>query len=108
MPLTTYTRVAAVSDLKDRSMMSVNAEGEAILLALIDGNYYAINNVCTQFFTYLTDGELYPDTCEVQCPLHDSRFHLETGEVSEPPADVPEEVYDVKIEGDDILIGPRD
>ena len=108
MPLTTFTRVAAVSDLKDRSMMSVSAEGEAILLARIDDNYYAINNVCTHFFTYLTDGELYPDTCEVQCPLHDSRFHLETGEVSEPPADVPEEVYAVKIDGDDILIGPKD
>jgi nitrite reductase/ring-hydroxylating ferredoxin subunit len=106
--LTTYTRVAGTGDLKDGSMLNVSAEGEAICLARLGDKYYAINNVCTHFFTYLTDGELYPDTCEVQCPLHDSRFNLETGEASEPPADVPEEVYNVKIEGDDILVGPKE
>jgi nitrite reductase/ring-hydroxylating ferredoxin subunit len=104
--LSTFSKVATVGEVGDGQMTSVSPEGEAVLLARIGEDYFAINNVCTHFFTLLTDGEIFPDTCEVQCPLHDSRFNLKTGDPTEPPAEDPEEVYAVKVDGDDILIGP--
>lgn len=105
--LTQFTKVATVDQLADDSMLAVQAEGEQVLVAKCKGEYHAINNVCSHFYTLLTNGDLYPDECEVQCPLHDSRFNLKTGEPTEIPAEDPVEVYAVKIEGDDILVGPK-
>jgi len=105
--LSVFTKVAAVGDLADGEMKDVETEGEAVLLAHVGDRYYAISNICSHFYTYLTEGWLYPDECAVQCPLHESKFDLRTGEPTEPPADIPVDTYEVRIDGDDILVGPR-
>ena len=38
------------------------------------------------------------------CPLHYATFDARTGHAMEPPADEPLKVYEVKIEGEDILV----
>ena len=40
------------------------------------------------------------------CPLHEACFDLRTGEASAGPAKTPVKVHAVRIEGDDILLGP--
>jgi nitrite reductase/ring-hydroxylating ferredoxin subunit len=105
--LSKFTKVATTSDLADGQMMAVDAEGEEILLARIGDNYYAINNICSHAAAWLDQGDLLPSTCEVQCPLHEGRFDLRTGEPTNEPADTPVEAYTVKVEGTDILVGPR-
>jgi nitrite reductase/ring-hydroxylating ferredoxin subunit len=102
-----FAKVAKIGDLKDGGMVAVTANGEDVLLALIGGEYFAIGNRCTHFEACLTDGYLLTDTCEVQCPLHDSRFSLRSGAPNEPPADEPVLTYAVKIVGDDILVAPN-
>jgi 3-phenylpropionate/trans-cinnamate dioxygenase ferredoxin subunit len=42
----------------------------------------------------------------VECPLHGSVFSAESGEVLSPPADQPLTVYSVRVEGNDVLVGP--
>jgi nitrite reductase/ring-hydroxylating ferredoxin subunit len=42
----------------------------------------------------------------LQCSCHGSQFDVRTGEVVSPPADEPLTRYTVRIEGDDILVGP--
>ena len=108
MPLTEWTKVATTGELPDGEMIGVEAGGLEICLAQINGKYYAINNICTHFYTWLSSGELFPEKLEVQCPLHDSKFSFETGEPHQAPADKPVEVYSVKVEGDDILVGPKE
>jgi 3-phenylpropionate/trans-cinnamate dioxygenase ferredoxin subunit len=51
-----------------------------------DGAVYAIDDTCTHQDASLADG--WVEGCEVECPLHASRFDLRTGEVDEPPAKV--------------------
>ncbi|MGH7907252.1 MAG: Rieske 2Fe-2S domain-containing protein, partial [Candidatus Binataceae bacterium] len=71
------------------------------------GEYYAINNLCSHQGGWLDQGELLADTCEVMCPLHDGSFDLKTGEATSLPCKDPVTAYAVRVEGDDILLGPR-
>jgi 3-phenylpropionate/trans-cinnamate dioxygenase ferredoxin subunit len=91
-----FISVAAVADIDDGQMIALEVDGEEILLAQIGEEYFAINNVCSHFRAFLTDGELHAETCEVQCPLHDSCFNLRTGIPKDLPADEPVAVYAVR------------
>src|SRR5438046_178010 len=62
-------------------------------------DFFAIDNVCKHSFTYLTDGWLIPEARTVQCPLHESCFDLATGESTPPPAEVPVNTYEIRLEG---------
>ena len=104
--LNDFVRVAGVDEVPEGSMLGVEAEGEDICIARIGGELYAINNICTHMYTWLDSGELFAATREVQCPLHESRFSFETGLPTTPPAETPVQTYAVRVEGDDILIGP--
>mgnify|MGYP001325408035 CR=1 FL=1 len=102
--LRNFVRVAKVGDLSNNEMIAVNAEGHDILLARVEDNYYAVSNDCTHIAMPLNQGKLMG--CEVQCPLHESRFDLRTGAALCEPAEDPLEVFAVNIIGNDILVGP--
>ena len=108
MALTEWVTVAKVGDLDDNDMMMVTAGPEEILLAQVGGCYYAIDNWCTHAGGMLDQGILHTQNVEVECPLHEGYFHLETGAARVPPAEEDAISYAVKVEGDDILIGPKD
>ena len=99
-----FVRVAATSDLSDGEIMLVEVDDERILLSNVEGGIYAIGEVCTHAEGLLSDG--YVDGAEVECPLHGSRFNLRTGENASPPAVEAVSRYEVRVEGDDILVGP--
>lgn len=102
-----FIKVATVGDVPEGGMIGVSAGDAEVLLARIDDKYYAINNICSHFHTQLSNGELHAARLEVQCPLHDSCFSLVSGEPIEPPAEDPVETYEVRVEGRDILVGPK-
>ncbi len=43
----------------------------------------------------------------MECPLHGSHFNVVDGSVRILPATKPEPAYEVKLEGDLVLVGPR-
>lgn len=98
----TFVKVANRKDIADSQMREVQVDGQRICIANIDGKYYAINNTCSHEGGPLADGKL--EGYEVECPWHQSRFDMRTGEVKAPPATEPQSVYQIKIEGDDIMI----
>ncbi|NIS29925.1 MAG: Rieske 2Fe-2S domain-containing protein, partial [Actinobacteria bacterium] len=67
--------------------------------------FHAVGDECTHEYASLSEGELQENV--VECPLHSSQFDVTTGEVQFPPADEDLPVYAVRVEGDDILVGPR-
>ena len=83
-------------------MKEVQFNSESVCIANVDGNYYAINNICTHEGGPLADGILIG--YEVECPWHQSHFDIRTGEVKSPPASEPEPRYEVKVDGENILI----
>jgi 3-phenylpropionate/trans-cinnamate dioxygenase ferredoxin subunit len=96
-------RVASVADLPDEAMKRVEAGNTPLCLAHAeDGNYYALNDVCTHEEFSLSDGELWG--MDVECPQHGSRFNLVTGKVTGLPAVIPARTYPVSVEGEDIFV----
>ena len=86
-------------------MKEVEVGGENICIVNVEGKYFAIGSVCTHEGGPLADGTL--EGYEVECPWHGSKFDVRTGEVTNPPADTPEPVYEVKVEGNNILVKKR-
>ena len=91
-----------VADLGEGSMSSVDLKGTHILVAKIGGEVSAVSGVCTHEETDLGLGFVIED--RVVCPLHLSQFDLRTGQVMNPPAEVPLKRFNVKIEGDTIFV----
>lgn len=61
-----------------------------------DGEVFAIDDTCTHQDASLADGWL--EGCEVECPLHASKFDLRTGAVDAPPAKLPVRTHQVLVE----------
>ena len=96
-------RVASVDEVPVETLKAVMADQTEICLAHADdGNFYAINDVCTHENFLLSGGELFD--LQVECPQHGSRFNLKTGAVTGLPAVVPTKVYPVTVEGTDIYV----
>ncbi len=105
--LTEFRPVMQDAELVEGTMKGVVIGDENILVARIDGTIHAINDICSHFHTHLSEGELMPELCQVQCPLHDSSFDLRTGEPNDPPAEDPVAVYGVEVRDGMIFVGPK-
>ncbi|QEV99924.1 non-heme iron oxygenase ferredoxin subunit [Microbacterium caowuchunii] len=101
----TATRVCALSELEQDTARRVEVDGVAIAVVL-DGNgeVHAIGDVCTHGDISLSDGFVEGETLE--CWAHGSAFSLRTGQPLNLPAYEPVPVFEVTIEGDDVLIDP--
>lgn len=100
-----FIKVAKVSDLKPGEKVLVEYDDEDVGVFNLDGEIYAISDVCTHDGGPLVESELEGD--QVICPRHGARFNVKTGEQT-MPAFAPVPLYDVKIEGEDILIAPKE
>jgi 3-phenylpropionate/trans-cinnamate dioxygenase ferredoxin component len=101
--------IVKVDQLPPGTMRSFPIEGKSILIANIDGNYYAIDNACTHMKGDLSKGKLEGKI--VTCPKHGSKFDVTTGECISGPKIAflkfktkNEPAYEVKIEGDSVKI----
>ena len=97
-----FIKVADAKDISPSQMKEVEVDGQKIIIANINGKYYAIGSICTHEGGPLADGTL--SGYEVECPWHGSKFDLRTGQVTNPPANEPEPAYELKVEGTQILI----
>ncbi|ALX17208.1 ferredoxin [Burkholderia cepacia JBK9] len=97
-----YRFAAKRADLVEDEPLPVTIGDERIALYLLDGNVHATHNVCTHQFALLSDGYM-EDGC-IECPLHQGRFDIRTGAAVCAPATAPVRVYDVRLEGDSIMV----
>jgi nitrite reductase/ring-hydroxylating ferredoxin subunit len=91
-----------VSDLAEGSISTVDLKGRHLLLSKVGGEVSAVSGVCTHEETDLGLGFVIED--RIVCPLHLSQFELKTGQVINPPATIPLERFNVRTEGDTILV----
>ena len=98
-----WIKVAAVSDVPEGETLAVEADNELVCLYNLGGRIYATDDICTHEEASLAEGFIEGDC--IECPLHQARFHIPTGEVRAPPADTDLRVFPVNVEGKDILVG---
>ena len=97
-----FVRVAGRGDVPAGEMLIVEVAGEEIVLANVDGQIYAFGNGCTHRGGPLGEGLLEGD--EVECPFHQGRFNVKTGEAVQEPPTEPIPTYQVQLDGDDIMV----
>ena len=94
--------VAALTDLPDGGTRTVQVEDSQILL-IRDGNtIHAIGAICPHAGAPLEQGIRNGD--RIVCPWHKATFCVRTGALLEPPAVDPLPRYDVRIDGQRILV----
>jgi nitrite reductase/ring-hydroxylating ferredoxin subunit len=82
----------------------VKVGNEEVLLVNVDGDIHACDDICTHSYASLSEGDL--SGTDIECPLHGALFNVTTGEVITPPATLALRVFQVRIDGQDILVGP--
>jgi nitrite reductase/ring-hydroxylating ferredoxin subunit len=104
-----YVRAASKSEIAVGKMKKVTWEGKEVLIANVNGSYYAVGSECTHFGGDLSEGVLEGNV--ITCPNHRAKFDVTTGKVVSPPVealsrpdieDLP--TYLVKVENQDIMI----
>lgn len=94
--------VAARSDVPDMDMVAVTVDGRDIALYDVDGEVFATNNLCTHGAARLSDGFL--EGREIECPMHQGRFDVCTGQALCEPLTQAIQTYTVKIENMRVML----
>jgi 3-phenylpropionate/trans-cinnamate dioxygenase ferredoxin component len=95
--------VANVADIAPGTTRRVVVDGQEILICNVDGNFFAIEDVCTHDGAPLDQGEL--DGKCIVCPRHGATFDVQTGEALTLPAVIPLSTYAVELKDGEILVG---
>ena len=104
-----FVEVAEVSEIPTGTMESFSAGIWQVLVANVDGKFYAINNYCSHEAVSLSQGTLKGAT--VTCPLHGAKFDVITGKCLARPKTAlfrekgkDAKVYEVKVEAGKIMV----
>lgn len=95
-------RVAKKSEIAPGAAKTVSVDGVDILLCNVQGEIYAIEDVCTHDGAPLDQGTL-EGPC-VTCARHGAQFDVTTGEAITLPAVMPVMTFPVRVEDDDIFV----
>jgi nitrite reductase/ring-hydroxylating ferredoxin subunit len=82
-----FVEIAKTSDVLPGKMKHFELAGKEILIANVDGRFYAVSDRCAHANAPLSMGKL--DGTTVVCPLHFARFDVTTGECLSPAVDAP-------------------
>jgi 3-phenylpropionate/trans-cinnamate dioxygenase ferredoxin component len=98
-----FIQVARVEDVPVNGATLVEIDNVRIALFNLEGEFYAIEDVCTHDGGPLVEGTVV-NGCEVRCPRHGARFDIRTGAALSFPAFQPTNTYQVKVEGDTVWL----
>ena len=97
-----FHKIAKTGDVAPGEVGVYEVGGHRVALCNVDGEFYAIEDVCTHDAGPLDQGELIGS--QIKCPRHGAKFDVTTGKALTLPAIKPVPKHDVKIEGDDIYV----
>jgi 3-phenylpropionate/trans-cinnamate dioxygenase ferredoxin subunit len=97
-------RVCSTTDVKPGAAARFDADGHRLCVVRIEDDWYVIGDRCSHADYSLSEGDVWDDEREIECPKHGSTFSLETGEPLSLPATKPVPVYSVRIDGDDVIV----
>ena len=102
-----FEPVALISELTEgATLQRVRSAGDAVCLVRFNGEISALSDICTHQHFSMSLGDVLGDGT-LQCAWHGARYDCRTGAVMQDPATSPLPVFQVRLEGDKILVGPR-
>jgi 3-phenylpropionate/trans-cinnamate dioxygenase ferredoxin component len=97
-------RLCGRDELAPGSARCFDVDGHRVALVRIGDDFYAIGDTCSHADFSLSEGDVWPDELEIECPKHGSTFSLTTGEPQTLPATQPVPVYEVVVDGEDVKV----
>ena len=101
----TLLRICAVDDVPEGEVRRFEIDHRPIAVVnLGDGGFHAVDAICSHAHYFLDEGEVDVDFGTIECPKHGSTFDIQTGRPTTLPATQPVRVFNVKVEGGDVLV----
>lgn len=97
-------RLCSLAELPDKAAVRFDVEGQRLAVARVGDHVFAIGDRCSHADYSLSEGDLYSDELELECPKHGSSFSLMSGEPQCLPATAPVPVYPISVEGTDVFV----
>ena len=97
-----WINAVSTQDLTSGEHTVVEIDGVSIALFNLDGEFYAIEDVCTHDGSEIASGCIVDGS--IECPRHGARFDIKTGAVTAPPAYEPIDTFPVRVVEDVVQI----
>ena len=93
-----------LADVPDGAAVRVEGGPYGVCIARLGDDFYALSDRCSHQSWSLSDGEVEPFACTIECTKHGSTFSLKDGSPQCLPATRPVHVYQVRVDGDDVVV----
>ncbi len=100
-----FVKVGTLSEFGLGSIKGVDVDGVRVVIANAGGKLHALSNSCTHVGLPMAGGYLHEGA--IVCPFHGSFFKLEDGSPIGGPASDALDVYEVRVEGKDVLVAKQ-
>jgi 3-phenylpropionate/trans-cinnamate dioxygenase ferredoxin subunit len=97
-----WIAVCSLEELPPGAHRIADVDGAQIAVFNLDGQIYAIEDVCTHDGGVLTGGPIEGD--QIVCPRHGARFCIRNGEALTPPAYEPVATFPVRVENGEVQV----
>jgi len=97
-----WHRVAETSEIEPEERIRVQVGEEDIALFAIENEIYATSNICTHAYASMVDG--FQEGAEIECPLHEGRFNIKTGEALCSPVTDNLKTFETKVEDGAVFV----
>jgi 3-phenylpropionate/trans-cinnamate dioxygenase ferredoxin subunit len=97
-----FVPACKAAEIPKGGMKCVAVARERVLIAQVDGRFFALRDMCGHKNAPLSRGRL--DGHIVECPLHFAQFDVRTGRLVDGPVSAEVPSYEVLVEGDTVFI----
>ena len=94
--------VASTEDIEEEDVIQARVGDLLLAIYNLDNEFYATSDICTHEDTCLSEGVVVGEI--IECPRHQGRFHIPTGEPKGAPVTVPIRTYPVKVLDNQIYV----
>jgi len=101
----TWIAACAVADVDPEDVLRFDHAGRTFAIYRTeDDGWYATDGLCTHERVHLADGLVMGSI--IECPKHNGRFDVRTGQAKGAPVCVDLKTYPVKVENGTVYIAP--
>jgi naphthalene 1,2-dioxygenase system ferredoxin subunit len=98
-----WIRVVSTTEVKEAGgLLGRSVSGVALAVYEADGAYFVTSDICTHGQANLSDG--YLEDFLIECPYHQGKFDIRTGEVAGSPCTEPVCTFPVRHDGEDLFV----
>lgn len=96
--------VCKSDELEPGAVRRFEVDGHVVALVRIGDQFHAVGDTCSHEDYSLSEGEVWEDEVEIECPRHGSTFDLRTGQPCSLPATQAVPVFDVEVHDGQVAV----